>query len=69
MRGVSSLMSTEEGELRLWGRGYGTRLAIQGAEVSERLVDIYAGAPWGLEAASVVCPGEAAWSPRRDAGD
>lgn len=34
---------TRDGELRIWGRGYGTRLSIAGADVSERLVDIYAG--------------------------
>ena len=34
---------TEEGELRLWGRGYGSRVALEGAAVSERLVDVYAG--------------------------
>jgi hypothetical protein len=34
---------TEAGELRIWGRGYGSRLALPGAAVSERLVDVYAG--------------------------
>jgi hypothetical protein len=34
---------TSGGELRLWGRGYGTRLPLEGAEVKERLVDVYAG--------------------------
>ncbi|MFO0759121.1 MAG: hypothetical protein U0359_21695 [Byssovorax sp.] len=34
---------TEGGELRIWGRGYGSRVSLQGAEVTERLVDIYAG--------------------------
>jgi hypothetical protein len=34
---------TDEGELRLWGRGYGTRIRIEGASISERLVDVYAG--------------------------
>lgn len=34
---------TDEGELRLWGRGYGTRLALADARVDERLVDLYAG--------------------------
>ncbi len=34
---------TEDGELRLWGRGYGTRVTLAGAEVRERLVDVYAG--------------------------
>jgi hypothetical protein len=31
------------GELRLWGRGYGTRVLLAGADVRERLVDVYAG--------------------------
>jgi hypothetical protein len=34
---------TEGGELRLWGRGYGTRLPLNEARIDERLVDIYAG--------------------------
>lgn len=34
---------TADGELRIWGRGYGSRVAIEGAEVVERLVDVYAG--------------------------
>ncbi len=34
---------TAGGELRLWGRGYGTRVPLGGAEVRERLVDVYAG--------------------------
>jgi hypothetical protein len=34
---------TADGELRVWGRGYGTRVALAGAEVEERLVDVYAG--------------------------
>lgn len=34
---------TEEGELRIWGRGYGSRVALPQAQVSERLVDTYAG--------------------------
>jgi len=34
---------TSDGELRLWGRGYGQRVLLQGAEVSERLVDLYSG--------------------------
>ena len=41
-RGIR-LEITEEGELRLWGRGYGTRLALAEARVDERLVDLYAG--------------------------
>ena len=34
---------TAGGELRIWGRGYGTRVSLAGAEVTERLVDVYAG--------------------------
>ncbi len=34
---------TAGGELRIWGRGYGTRVSLEGAEVIERLVDVYAG--------------------------
>lgn len=34
---------TGGGELRVWGRGYGSRLALSGADVTERLVDVYAG--------------------------
>lgn len=34
---------TRDGELRLWGRGYGQRVVLEGAEVKERLVDLYSG--------------------------
>ena len=34
---------TSGGELRVWGQGYGTRVTLAGAEVRERLVDVYAG--------------------------
>lgn len=34
---------TAGGELRIWGRGFGSRVMIRGAEVTERLVDMYAG--------------------------
>lgn len=34
---------TADGELRLWGRGYGARVALEGALLHERLVDVYAG--------------------------
>lgn len=34
---------TEGRELRIWGRGYGTRVSLEDAEVTERLVDVYAG--------------------------
>lgn len=34
---------TEDGELRVWGRSYGQRVAVGGADVSERLVDVYTG--------------------------
>jgi hypothetical protein len=30
-------------ELRIWGRGYGSRVPFEGAELQERLVDVYAG--------------------------
>ena len=41
-RGIR-LEVTEQGELRLWGRGYGTRVSLSGARIDERLVDLYAG--------------------------
>jgi hypothetical protein len=41
-RGIR-LEITQDGELRLWGRGYGTRLLLADARVEERLVDLYAG--------------------------
>ena len=41
-RGIR-LEITEEGELRLWGRGYGTRLVLAEARIDERRVDLYAG--------------------------
>jgi hypothetical protein len=34
---------TRRGELRLWGRGYGSRVELAGARVEERLIDMYAG--------------------------
>ncbi len=34
---------TAAGELRIWGRGYGTRVTLDGAELGERFVDVYAG--------------------------
>lgn len=34
---------TSDGELRIWGRGYGSRVALEGAQVVERLVDVFAG--------------------------
>lgn len=34
---------TSEGELRIWGRGYGQRVELRGAEIGERLVEIYCG--------------------------
>ncbi len=34
---------TAGGELRIWGRGYGSRVAVEGGEVIERFVDVYAG--------------------------
>jgi hypothetical protein len=41
-RGIR-LEVTQDGELRLWGRGYGTRLSLANARVQEQLVDLYAG--------------------------
>ncbi len=41
-RGIR-LEVTPDGELRLWGRGYGTRLPLADARVQEQLVDLYAG--------------------------
>jgi hypothetical protein len=34
---------TDDGELRLWGRGYGQRVKLDGATVDERLADVYCG--------------------------
>ena len=34
---------TSDAELRVWGRGYGQRIALDGADVSERLVDVFTG--------------------------
>ncbi len=41
-RGIR-LEVTSAGELRLWGRGYGTRVPLAEARVRERMVDLYAG--------------------------
>jgi len=41
-RGITIDM-TGDGEVRLWGRGYGQRLLLDGAEITERLVDLYSG--------------------------
>jgi len=41
-RGIR-LEITHEGELRLWGRGYGMRLPLVKARFRERVVDLYAG--------------------------
>jgi hypothetical protein len=40
-RGIS--LEVTETELRIWGRGYGSRVTIRDAVVEERLVDVYAG--------------------------
>jgi hypothetical protein len=40
-RGI--VVDVASGELRVWGRGYGTRVRLREAEVKERLVDVYAG--------------------------
>jgi hypothetical protein len=42
-RGIAVDVTAGSAELRVWGRGYGTRVALPGAEVKERLVDVYAG--------------------------
>ncbi len=41
-RGIS-VDVTAGGEIRIWGRGYGSRVTLEGAEIGERLVDVYAG--------------------------
>jgi hypothetical protein len=41
-RGIR-LEITREGELRLWGRGYGTRVSLARSRMAERRVDLYAG--------------------------
>jgi len=41
-RGIT-LDVTRGGEIRIWGRGYGSRVHLEGAHVTERLVDVYAG--------------------------
>ncbi len=40
-RGIT--VELTDSELRIWGRGYGSRVAIREATVQERLVDVYAG--------------------------
>jgi hypothetical protein len=40
-RGIT--VELTETELRIWGRGYGSRVSIAGASIEERLVDVYAG--------------------------
>jgi hypothetical protein len=40
-RGISVELTGDE--LRIWGRGYGSRVPIEGAAIEERLVDVYAG--------------------------
>ncbi len=40
-RGIT--VELTETELRVWGRGYGSRVAVAGASIEERLVDVYAG--------------------------
>lgn len=34
---------TDDGQLLLWGRGYGQRLRLEGAQLEEFLVDVYTG--------------------------
>jgi hypothetical protein len=40
-RGIT--VEVTETELRIWGRGYGSRVVLAEATVEERLVDVYAG--------------------------
>jgi hypothetical protein len=40
-RGIT--IELTETELRIWGRGYGSRVSVAGASLEERLVDVYAG--------------------------
>jgi hypothetical protein len=40
-RGIT--VELTETELRIWGRGYGSRVVIRDSVVEERLVDVYAG--------------------------
>jgi hypothetical protein len=40
-RGIT--VELTEDELRIWGRGYGSRVTIRDATMQERLVDVYAG--------------------------
>jgi hypothetical protein len=40
-RGIT--VEVTEAELRIWGRGYGSRVPVAGALLEERLVDVYAG--------------------------
>ncbi len=40
-RGIT--VEVTETELRIWGRGYGSRVTIREATMQERLVDVYAG--------------------------
>jgi hypothetical protein len=40
-RGIT--VEVTETELRIWGRGYGSRVALADATLEERLVDVYAG--------------------------
>jgi hypothetical protein len=41
-RGIR-LEITRDGELRLWGRGYGTRVSLARSRMADRRVDLYAG--------------------------
>jgi hypothetical protein len=40
-RGIT--VELAENELRIWGRGYGSRVALRETTIEERLVDVYAG--------------------------
>lgn len=42
-RGITIEVTADTNELRIWGRGYGERIDLYGAELKERLVDVYTG--------------------------
>jgi hypothetical protein len=55
---------TSGGELRIWGRGYGTRIVLDGAQVRERLVDVYAGRLGAWRQRRMRVRGSARWGGR-----
>lgn len=42
-RGITVEITDDTNELRIWGRGYGERIELEGAQLQERLVDVYSG--------------------------